>query len=171
MDLPELSKPIVSNLAIDLIVDFSVEEWNGAGIHDEENNSSGEYVHLQSIVNSSLYLRSPIAVSANPYSIHLPSNLLRMPEVRELEGEIEVKEYILRLQIAMRDACLMEVLDSGKELSYVVPRELAGKPACFGQIQEKLISLLEFQHYHRADLFIVIPDLKPSSWSVIHHGY
>lgn len=121
VDLPKLSKPVVSDLSIDLIVDSSAEERNWASIHDEKNDSSREYVHLQPIINSSLYLRSPIAISPNSHSIYLTCLFLGMPEIRKLESEIEVKEYILRLKVAMRDSNLMEILDCSKELSYVVP--------------------------------------------------
>lgn len=81
MDLPKLRKPIVSDLPIDLIVGPRAEERNGAGIHDEQNDSSRKDIYLQSVINSSFYFRSPIAVSSHPIRIHQPSLLLGVPEI------------------------------------------------------------------------------------------
>lgn len=71
MYLPKLSKPIVLDLSIDLIVDSSAEEGHGSRIHDEKYDSNREYVHLQSVINSTFYLRSTVAISPNPRSIDL----------------------------------------------------------------------------------------------------
>lgn len=78
---PKLSEPIISDLSIDLVVDPGAEERNGSGIHDEQNDTGREDIHLQSIINSSLYLRSTIAISPNLIRIHLTSFLLRVPKV------------------------------------------------------------------------------------------
>lgn len=81
MDCPKLSEPIVPDLPIDLVVDPRTEERNGASIHDEQDDTGREDVDLQSIINSSLYLRSPITISPNLICIHLSRFLFRVPEI------------------------------------------------------------------------------------------